>query len=283
MNIYHSKEILSSNPYGSLTRISAILAYLFIGLSALVGVFRVELIKRFSRTEVISYHIILSFASILFTLLHVISLLFDKIKWGVILSVKNIFVPSFGSKTFTYLSLGTISLYLLLIVVLSGIFFVKISRILGHKYWMMMHQSYLIAFILIFIHSFVGSDFNNIFYRAFFVIIFGLIVYKMIRRKLGRIGFTKKDIKIIPKPREYKIKQIFEDRSLISKKINLKGNIVAVDFQTFESRYWYQIYDDTGRIFALYPEKIKSGEYRVEGILRMKKNQIFIEIKSLRK
>ena len=267
-----------------LTRLAGLIAFFFAGLTLLVGIFRHQLIKRFSRKEVITYHSVLGFFAITFAVSHIFTILFDKGGWAETITLKNIFIPHFSGYVLFNVALGTIGLYLLFLTILSGILFVKISRMLGYKAWLVIHRGSFAFYLFIFFHSLrLGTDFKNPYIIVFFSQVFLIIIIYVIYRalKIKKIQDLIKSLR--GKRSTTTISEILSNPDIIDKEVTISGNLNIVPMQRIVDRKWYQIYDQYTSIFASVPEGTKTGYYsRITGIVRKEGKQTYIEVKSLK-
>ncbi|MBS3079305.1 hypothetical protein J4218_04240 [Candidatus Pacearchaeota archaeon] len=149
-------------------RITGILAFLFIALSILGGVYRIK------------HHKFISYSAFILVLVHIFTLINDKLVWGSSLTYLNSFIPFIEPERFTIDS-GIIALYLIFIGVIGCIFLKKIAINWGYSTWLWMHRITLVSYALIYWHAWkIGTDFGKIYYHIIFQIFFVLIVGKYI-------------------------------------------------------------------------------------------------------
>jgi DMSO/TMAO reductase YedYZ heme-binding membrane subunit len=261
---------------GFQARMNGLLAFFFSGLTLLVGIYRLEIMKKFSRSEIIRYHATLGFLSLLFVIFHIVAVLLDS-RWSI--ELRDIFIPSFfSSPTLFNSALGTIGLYLLLITIISGIFFVYLAKKIGYNYWLLIHRSSFIFYILVFFHALrIGTDFGNPYILIFFSHVFLLMAiyaFKKFRIKMS-ITLAKRKVKAgIP---VLGVEQL-NDPKLIGKKVITKGNISKVSLSP-NKKEWRKIYVEKGSIFAQVPEEIKAGYYsNISGTIKKEEQELYIHV-----
>jgi DMSO/TMAO reductase YedYZ heme-binding membrane subunit len=238
---------------------------------------------KFDRKTVIKYHTLIGFFALLFMLLHIGSILFDVGGWGDSIKLVNVFSPNFSGLTKTSISLGVIGMYLLIITVLTGIFFLKISKRFGYLTWVTIHRGSFFFYIFIFYHALrIGTDFRNIYIIIFFWQVFAVIgiyivylifktelVSKITKKALVQSGFFKVTIsEIIESPQEY-----------IGKRIVTMGTISKVK----EHEDWFTLTKDGKTIYA----RMHAGFFAVEyviitGTVKKIENTLFIEIEKVK-
>jgi len=135
------------------TRSSAILAYLSLFVMVTFGLLmstRLNLLMHpFIRAKL---HCWLSWITLMFVGIHMTALLFDKY---LTFSIYELLIP-FGSRYAPlYVGLGVITMYLLLMIVITTRYLKKLPK----KVWRLLHQSAFLAFTLVTIHGFfAGTD-----------------------------------------------------------------------------------------------------------------------------
>jgi DMSO/TMAO reductase YedYZ heme-binding membrane subunit len=155
-------------------RITGMLAFLFLALSIFIGVYKKK------------NHKLISYTAFVLVIVHLISLMNDRDVWGKILTIANSLTLHFNTPTEVHLSLGTISLYLMLIGILGCLFFKPLIKNIGFKNWKWIHRLSLPAYILVYIHALkTGTDFVKIWYQIPFILGFILIFWKYITKIFG--------------------------------------------------------------------------------------------------
>ena len=154
-----------------LTRISAIIALVsafYVSTLPLICPFSSK-IKKISNKS----HKIASLIFILFSILHILSILIDKFKWGVVIDIKKILFIYNDNPISTAISLGVLCMYLLIFVSLSGIFSKYICKRYNNFVWRCTHKVGSIIYLIAYMHAvWIGYDFENEIIFAFFSILF---------------------------------------------------------------------------------------------------------------
>lgn len=283
-----NESILKISNAAFLVRLLGILAFFFAGLTLIVGIFRHELIKKFSRKEVIKYHSVLGFFSVFFMALHIFFVFMDKNGWATSISLRQVFLPDFSGIVATNVSLGLFGMYFFLITILSGIFFMKISKKFGYKTWILMHRGSFIFYLFIFFHALrIGTDFRNPYIIIFFMQVF-LIIILYILYRVSQVKKIEEKLKSIIRTiglanPVVSVTEILSDEQFIGKKITTHGNVVQVPVQPGSSERWYQIYDEYKSLFAMMPPGTEPEKYSmITGILKKSENQIYLDVEKLK-
>lgn len=151
-----SASIQTTEAIWILTRVFGLVAFLGFFLVVILGEIRLSH-KVKGEFDLFKFHKPLAIFSTFIVLLHGISAVFDKYKWGVYLNFTDFLGFSFGDKWLIYLSLGTLAFYLFLIIGATSAN--KGMQILGFKKWKVVHYSSYIAFIIAYIHAVnLGTD-----------------------------------------------------------------------------------------------------------------------------
>ncbi|HAT73836.1 MAG: hypothetical protein US30_C0004G0063 [Candidatus Moranbacteria bacterium GW2011_GWF2_36_839] len=173
-------EVYSANlaeievPWGwYLTRASALIGFFLLYLSIFFGIaIRNPLLRKIiSPIYSLDIHGWISVQALLFALLHGVSLLFDKF---LAFNLANIFVPFFPlSESATkvgvepiYLAMGIISLYLMLILIVSS----YLRKFINFRVWRLIHFFNLVLWIFVILHALqLGTDMKNLIVRNIFI------------------------------------------------------------------------------------------------------------------
>lgn len=154
--IVFSSMIKTSEAIWILTRVFGLLSFLGFFLVVMLGEIRMNH-KVKGEFALFRFHKPLAIFSTFLVLLHFISAIFDKYKWGIYLKFTDYLGFSFGDKWLIYLSLGTIAFYLFLLIGASSAN--KSMQILGFKKWKLVHYGSYLAFITAYIHAInLGTD-----------------------------------------------------------------------------------------------------------------------------
>jgi DMSO/TMAO reductase YedYZ heme-binding membrane subunit len=142
-----------------LTRIFGLIAFVCLLITILLGEMR---LLSFIKADFVlfRFHTPMAISSTYLILLHFISALSDKYMWGINLSFTQFFGFSFSDKWLTFLSLGTLAFYLILIVAFTSA--KKSIQFLGFKKWKLVHYLSYISFVIVYIHAMnLGTDIKH--------------------------------------------------------------------------------------------------------------------------
>jgi methionine sulfoxide reductase heme-binding subunit len=135
-----------------LTRAFGLIA--FVSLSSLVIIGELRLLG-FNR--LFKLHCTIGVITFFIALLHGLSAVFDKFKWGTNLSLADFLGFNFSSKWLILLSLGTMAFYLIIFVALTSS--TSVIKKLGFKNWKILHYLSYIVIAIVFVHStMLGTD-----------------------------------------------------------------------------------------------------------------------------
>jgi DMSO/TMAO reductase YedYZ heme-binding membrane subunit len=181
-----------------LTRIFGLLSFLGFFLVVLLGELRLTH-KVKGEFTLFKFHKPLAIFSVFLVLLHLISALFDKYKWGVYLNFSQYLGFSFGDKWLIYLSLGTLAFYLFLIIGASSAN--KSMQILGFKKWKLIHFLSYVAFATSYIHAVnLGTDLKTSVFASILhpvvVLMFILVTGLLLLRMLNSFGVFEDQLEI---------------------------------------------------------------------------------------
>jgi predicted ferric reductase len=139
-----------------LTRAMGLLSYVFLFLSMVLGELRL-LMKGKGDFWPFRYHHVVSVFSLFLILGHFIAAFADNYMWGKNLRFTQYLGLSFSDKWLTFLSLGVIAFYLLVLV---GITFPRRGGYsIGYSKWRLVHYLSYIAFFIAYIHAVnLGTD-----------------------------------------------------------------------------------------------------------------------------
>lgn len=154
---------MNSHFWWNLTRSSAIVAWVLVFFSILWGVLMAtRVLKPAPRPAWMQdLHRWLGWLSVIFTALHMLSLVADSY---VKFSVVNVLVPMTGSWKPAAVSLGIIAMYILVAVQGTSLVMKKMSK----KNWRRVHMSSYAMFVLISLHALLaGSDAGSRLFAAF--------------------------------------------------------------------------------------------------------------------
>lgn len=146
-----------------MTRITAMISYILFFATVSIGI-----VRKFKKPWgfLVKYHKSTAIWAFLFAISHIISVIFDKVKWGYQLDLWTYFGLNYSNEWFTYTSIGALAFILFSIVIITSIG-KNMSR-LGFKLWKNIHYLSYVGFILIQVHAFyLGTDFKYMFYSGF--------------------------------------------------------------------------------------------------------------------
>jgi len=134
------------------TRIFGLFSFFVLFLAVSSG----ELMKLKSRIAT-KIHKPISLLAVFLVILHFISAILDKYKWGKSVSLVQFLGFSLSSSWLFYLSLGTIAMYLMLLIGLTSQ--PRVISFVGAKVWRLIHIFAYLAFFIAYIHSVkLGTD-----------------------------------------------------------------------------------------------------------------------------
>lgn len=275
--------ILSREKASLIVRISGLLGLLFIVLSGLVGAYRFYLIRRYKRKPVINYHTYLGVAALAFVAIHMVSLLFD-IKWNDQVTLARLLLPGFSSADLVSMAFGVLAFYLLLVVVLSGFTFLRLTKILGYKRWLIIHQASFIMVLAAFWHAKrLGSDFELGMIVILFVAGLLLLFFQVLTRNLDRKhlhGLLEEMRNFFAAPDRHPLADLAADR-FVDKPVSVLAYVSALRFQWFAQQGWVVLHDDTSQMLAYSATPLMPGFFRLQGVLRKSRGQYFLEAQSV--
>lgn len=171
-----------SPAYWYMSRVSALLGFLFMWLSTLWGLLLSTklLKKRVSPAMIFSTHEFLSLAGLGFILFHAFVLLGDQyIKFG----LSDILLPFSASFKPNLVGIGTLGLYLYTLLV--GSFYLR--KKIGQQTWRALHYTSFLAFIFAAVHGiFIGTDSGLTVVRVMYLSAMGSIFALMLYRIAGQ-------------------------------------------------------------------------------------------------
>lgn len=139
-----------------LTRVFGLVSFFFLFVTIMLGELRLLSFVK-GNFKLFKYHIPIAIFTVALVVLHFISAAFDKFKWGKTLAFSQFLGFSFSDKWLTFLSLGAIAFYLLILVSMTSMR--PAMRSLGFKKWKLVHLFSYLSFIFAYIHSVnLGTD-----------------------------------------------------------------------------------------------------------------------------
>jgi len=180
------------------TRIFGLIAFFALFFTVVIGEMRL-LSKIKANFILFKYHVPVAIFSIIIVLMHAISAIFDKFKWGKTLVFTQFLGFSFSDQWLVLLSLGTLAFYFMLIV---GITSSKgMIQKIGYKKWKLIHYFSYMAFLFAYIHSInLGTDIKSVelgfILKPIFIIMFLFVLALLITRILNAYKLFSDQIEI---------------------------------------------------------------------------------------
>jgi len=176
-------------PWGwYIVRASALIAFLLLYISVFFGTISClpGIGRFFLRLRSLNFHCWISFQALVFAAIHGISLLFHKF---ILFSLADIFIPFHSSYKLLFVALGTISLYLMIILVATS----YARKYISQKFWRTVHFLNIVLYIFSIIHAFyLGTDLKSGALREIFIwangILILLLIYNMFYRIWSKIN-----------------------------------------------------------------------------------------------
>ncbi|WP_433746412.1 ferric reductase-like transmembrane domain-containing protein [Falsibacillus pallidus] len=159
-------------------RITGLTAYVLLTLSVLAGIFRH--IPR-KKGPIIEFHQVIGQIALLGTGVHAYLLFYDHYQPY---SLKDVLVPFLSQNDPVLTGIGTLSMYLLLVVIITSDF----MKAVGRKTWKKIHYLVFPLWLMALIHGFfLGTESGTIWAKSLYggslLIVFGATVYLVIRKK----------------------------------------------------------------------------------------------------
>lgn len=184
--IFISSLISSTEWIWYLTRMFGLISFFFLFATIVLGELRLLSFVK-ADFKLFKYHVPISVFTLFLVLLHFISAVFDKFKWGTNLAFTDFLGFSFSDKWLTLLSLGTLAFYLLIIVGMTSM--KKSIRMLGFKKWKLVHFLSYATFATAYFHTVnLGTDIKysvlSVFLKPAVMFCFWFVVALLIVRAL---------------------------------------------------------------------------------------------------
>jgi methionine sulfoxide reductase heme-binding subunit len=176
-----------------IVRASALVGFLLLYVSIFVGtVSGLPGIKKyFLRLGSLKFHCWISLQALIFALIHGLSLLFHKF---IPFSLADIFVPFHSDYEPLLVALGTISLYLMIILVATS----YARKYISQKIWRLIHFLNIFLYIFSIVHSlYLGTDLKSGLLREVFIWGNGLLILLLLLNMIHRIWERMKNKPII--------------------------------------------------------------------------------------
>jgi len=168
-------------------RASALVGFLLLYISVFMGTVSClpGIRKYFLRLRSLNFHCWISLQALIFALIHGVALLFHRF---ISFSLADILIPFHSSYEPLLVALGTISLYLMIILVATS----YARKYISQKFWRTVHFLNIALYILSIIHAFyLGTDLKSGLLREIFIWANGtlilLLAYNLIYRIWSKI------------------------------------------------------------------------------------------------
>jgi methionine sulfoxide reductase heme-binding subunit len=139
------------------TRVFGLLSFVALFFTVVLGELRALAKNKAAVAPYFRYHKPLGIFAVTLVALHFVAAANDNFKWGKGLSILQYLGFSFGNKWLVLLSLGTLALYLMLLVALTSR--TKAIQKIGYKNFRLIHYLSYLSFIIAYIHSVnLGTD-----------------------------------------------------------------------------------------------------------------------------
>lgn len=170
-------------------RVAGLTAYLLLTLSVLAGILR-HIPKK--KSNILEFHQVIGQIGLLFIAIHAYLLVYDHYQPY---SLVSVLVPFMSPHERILTGIGTITMYLLIVVILTSDF----MKLIGRKVWKKTHYLVFPMWFLSFMHSFfigtdTGSSWAQSLYWCTFLLVLGATVFlvakvtkkpkKQIKRKI---------------------------------------------------------------------------------------------------
>ena len=193
-------------------RASALVGFLLLYISVFMGTVSClpGIRKYFLRLRSLNFHCWISLQALIFALIHGIALLFHRF---ISFSLADILIPFHSSYEPLLVALGTISLYLMIILVATS----YARKYISQKFWRTVHFLNIALYIFSIIHAFyLGTDLRSGILREIFTwangILILLLAYNMIYRIWSKIK-KREVVCALPAPDTYEnIRQSYASR-----------------------------------------------------------------------
>jgi predicted ferric reductase len=166
-----------------IVRASALVGFLLFYIAVFVGTVSClpGIKKYFLRLRSLNFHCWISFQALLFALIHGVSLLFHKF---IPFSLADIFIPFHASYEPLLVALGTISLYLMIILVATS----YARKYISQKLWRTIHFLNIALYIFSIIHALnLGTDLKSGLLREIFIWANGFLILLLLSNMIHRI------------------------------------------------------------------------------------------------
>lgn len=166
-----------------IVRASALVGFLLLYVSVFAGTVSClpGIRKYFLRLRSLNFHCWISFQALLFSLIHGVSLLFHKF---IPFNLADILIPFHASYEPLLVALGTISLYLMIILVATS----YARKYISQKIWRTIHFLNIALYIFSIIHAlYLGTDLKSGSLREIFIWANGFLILLLFTNLIYRI------------------------------------------------------------------------------------------------
>jgi DMSO/TMAO reductase YedYZ heme-binding membrane subunit len=178
---------LKTTPYAWIfTRIFGLISILLLFTVVLLGELRLIGYHRFFK-----FHHFLGISTFYIILLHFISAIFEKFKWGKNLSIIDYLGTNFSDIWMIALSIGAIAFYLIILIGITSTY--SVMRKIGYRKWKLTHFVSYIILLFAFFHSIIlGTDFKH---SGYSIIVFPVstfiftLLLSLLALRIGKIKF----------------------------------------------------------------------------------------------
>jgi len=163
-------------------RAAGLTAYLLLFLTTAGGLLlSLRTVPPKYRSSVTNIHNTIAMTGLLFTLLHLSTLLFDK---QIHFSVADIFIPFWSNYQTASSALGSIAFYLMAIMTLTST--PAIMKRLGYGMWKSIHYLAFLCYLIALYHSVVlGTDSGNVIVSTLYIVT-GFIIVSLIALRIKK-------------------------------------------------------------------------------------------------
>ncbi|MFA7685555.1 MAG: ferric reductase-like transmembrane domain-containing protein [Candidatus Gracilibacteria bacterium] len=138
------------------------------------------------------FHHFLGMTTFYIVLLHFVSAIFEKFKWGKNLTITDYLGTNFSDKWMIALSIGSIAFYLIIIIGATSAY--SVMRKIGYKRWKLIHFLSYLTLGFVFWHSiFLGTEFNHSDFKLYYFIVTVFIFSALLGLLTLRIAKVKFD------------------------------------------------------------------------------------------
>jgi predicted ferric reductase len=179
-----------------IVRASALIGFLLLYISVFIGtVSGLPGIKKyFLRLRSLNFHCWISLQALIFALVHGITLLFHKF---IPFSLADILIPFHSNFEPLLVALGTISLYLMIILVVSS----YARKYISQKLWRAIHFLNIALYAFSIIHSlYLGTDLKSGILREIFIWANGILILLLLFNMIHRIWSRAKEHSMLGRP-----------------------------------------------------------------------------------